>query len=214
VVSASNLESGMLKALRESYESRGYTFFVAPARELLPAFLKSHPPDAIAIGDNENIAFEVTAAHGPHVVEQLKRLRELFRDQPKWRLEVVFKTPQEKENSHINIAAPPRIEEQLQEAEQLATSGHERAALVLAWAALEAATRALEGEPALRPLTPKSVLEHLQSSLTSSAAVRLEPLIRLRNAIVHGDVGTTVKVSEVQALIDEARSVISEKPSA
>jgi hypothetical protein len=86
----------MLKALRESYESRGYTFFVAPARELLPAFLKSHPPDAIAIGDNENIAFEVTAAHGPHVVEQLKRLRELFRDQPKWRLEVVFKTPRKK----------------------------------------------------------------------------------------------------------------------
>lgn len=52
-------ESNVLRNLRRVSEARGMKFYVNPPREVVPDFLGSYQPDAIAVGPNGGTVIEL-----------------------------------------------------------------------------------------------------------------------------------------------------------
>lgn len=77
------------------------------------------------------------------------------------------------------------------------------AALMMAWAALEAISRALLPERLARPQPAGRLVEVLASEglITPSEADPLYRGVELRNAVVHGDLGATVTAEGVDEII-------------
>ena len=201
-------EDQILDVLRQRYEEKGFSFFKYPTRDLLPSFLGDYSPDAIALGRDQNVVIEVKA--GPRYnAMNIARLADLFRGQEKWKFELVV--ADDVEETQIAPPAKESILQELSEAKELAASGHERAALIVAWAALEAAARMATIEPIFRPRTPKSLVELLEREglISFEAAHELRSLADVRNAIVHGDVSRRVDANTIQALSQSVESILA-----
>ena len=63
-MTAMNAERRLLGLIRPEYEAKGYSFFEYPHRDVLPAFLREHQLDAIALGAPRNVAIEVKLHRG------------------------------------------------------------------------------------------------------------------------------------------------------
>jgi uncharacterized protein YutE (UPF0331/DUF86 family) len=94
----------------------------------------------------------------------------------------------------------------------LLESGHERAALVIAWSLLEAIARLVtpQGETTrARPLSPVQAVQTLAEMgyLKEVDARRLRELTSLRNAVVHGGLKTVVPANDVAQLICDLETI-------
>lgn len=200
-----NAERQLLNLIRPQYEAKGYSFYEYPQGDLLPEFLRGYQLDAIALGSPKNVAIEVKRRKGA-ADKTLEKLSRLFQDHPDWELRVVFGNNFE-DDPATEPSSRAEIEKQIDEAESLLKMGHERAALVLAWAALEAASRSVD-ESQIRSRSPSQVLEILEQMgrLEFQRAKTLRGLLTLRNAAVHGDYGATITEADVETVLSAARS--------
>jgi uncharacterized protein YutE (UPF0331/DUF86 family) len=202
-----NVERRLLSLIRSQYEANGYLFYEYPQRDLLPPFLQGHRPDAIALGSPKNVAIEVKL-HRRTSDRALEKLSGLFKDQPDWELRVLYGDDFEIQPASIP-SSQVEIERQIDEAESLLKSGHERAALVLAWAALEAASRSIPSdESQVHSRSPSQVLEILErmGRLEFQRTKVLRGLLALRNAAVHGDYNTAITKADVESVLSAART--------
>ena len=101
------------------------------------------------------------------------------------------------------MPAPSAIENSIQEVLKLRHAGHLTAALMLAWATLEAVGRALLPEQLARPQPAGRLIEVLASEglLTSSEADGLRRAVDVRNAATHGHLEQPVTAQQVDELI-------------
>src|SRR3954447_18305828 len=154
-------EADILRTLRNRYEGRGYTFIARPTGNLVPSFLRGYRPDALAISDRESVVIEVKARRNPEGQKNLAQIAERVAGQPNWKLEIyyagdfprpVYGKPDEAEISRL-----------LEEIRRLKDAGFSRAALVMAWAALEAVARAFrtDDETGSGPMIPTEIVESL-----------------------------------------------------
>ena len=205
-------EHRVLELLRAQYEEKGYAVYLNPGRELIPSFMEGYMPDAIALGDPKNVAIEVKLQRKTESDKHLFAVAERFRNQPKWEFRIVYANEEALEDFASGASTLPAIRSQLDEAESLSNAGHQRAALILAWAALEAVAVSLRGsettgQSAMNPRQMLELLEHLgRISFEQGKTVR--NLIKARNAVVHGNYSQDVEKTDVNAVIAAARNAL------
>src|SRR5687767_2523689 len=88
-MSDSERESDVLATLVPRLEADGYTVYINPPLEMLPPFLKSYRPDAIALGKPTNLAIEIVYS-GPTSGRRVEQLRKLFEGAQGWKLQLHY----------------------------------------------------------------------------------------------------------------------------
>lgn len=206
-------EEVLLGRLRSRYESEGYKFLPHPAAESIPGFLGDYKPDALALKQDEGIVIEVKSGSRSSANHGLSEVARRFSGQAGWRFVVI--SGNEPEAGALAIAPPTRqeIAVQLREVSDLHRMGHPRAALLLAWALLEAVARFIATPTeAAEPLSPIQTVQLLEAYgwVDSAIGSRLRSLASLRNAVAHGDVGVKVDSTEADYLIGQARMLVEQ----
>ncbi|CBS90763.1 hypothetical protein [Azospirillum lipoferum] len=205
-------EAEFLEGLRARYEAEGYTFTIAPESSLLPPFLGSYIPDALARKPGQNIAIEVKRHPTRPADWQLQDIRRLFDGHPDWQLSVVHRAAASGQAVVVPTAPPAAIRRRLEETRALSALGHRRPAFVMAWALLEAAVQ-LVGEAERKPNsahTPGSLIQTLAMNgyIAPATERRMRELTGLRNRIVHGDIEAEPAFGDVEAILSAVEEVL------
>jgi len=201
-------EEAVVQSMVPQLEAEGFSVFVHPSRDMLPDFLSTYHPDAIAYKGDRKIAIEVMAqfqSDSPKV----ERLRKIFSDHPEWELRLVYAPPRNVEEV-IPASSRELIEEHLQRIEGSFESMGATAALLIAWATFEAAARRLTPTNLARAQSPSRLIEVLASEgyITPDEADILRKLSRTRNEIAHGRLDLRSSREQVESLVAITRSVL------
>lgn len=197
----------LLESLVPRYVAEGFTVILHPSPANLPPFMGKYRPDAIALSPNRKLAIEIKS-DVPSSGSHLDRLNEMFVGQPDWELRV-YSLPKFAQERDLAPAAAAAIEDTIAEVAKLRAAGHLAAAMMMAWAALEAVGRALLPKMLARPQPAGRLIEVLASEglVPPSEADRLQRAVDLRNAVVHGDFGAAIPAEQVDDVIDSVRSL-------
>ena len=204
-------ETDLLQVLRREYEERGYTFDIHPTDDRLPAFLRNYRPAAIATSKIESIVIEVKARREAKNEPGLSDIARLVEKEPGWKFKVYYQAATVPRL--YDVPTKKIVTEQITEARKLFDSGHARAAFIMAWAALEAAARAVNVKNERgRVMMPRELVEWLAyAGIIDRAASRaLRDLVTVRNAIVHGAAEVVTKKTDFEFLCSVVQSVINE----
>jgi uncharacterized protein YutE (UPF0331/DUF86 family) len=207
-VSTNVRESDFLEALIPSYEAEGFSVFLHPPREMLPPFMRGYQPDAIALKDDRKIAIEIKRDIGQTTAARIEQLHKMFSGHPEWELRPYY-LPSRPEEEDIQVSDILEIDHALAEVEELKRGGHLRAALMMAWATLEAAGRALLPQNLRRPQPASSLVEVLASEgvITPTEADSLRKTVNLRNAASHGHFALPITERQVDEIVSTARLI-------
>lgn len=205
-------ESTVLRNLQIASEARGERFYVRPPRDVLPDFLGTYQPDAIAVGPAGGTIIQVTPRQDPEAERQLIAVAQKVAGQKGWELRVVYLSPPADETPPIEQPTREQLLAAFQEIEELAAEHHTAAALVTGWAALESLARLASAKSGLKgpdELSPVQAVQRLaeEGYLENEDADRLRAMVKLRNAVVHGDFSTAVPTELVADLLKQLRAV-------
>ncbi len=210
---AASSESRALASLRRAYEARGFTFLAEPPRHAVPDFLGTYRPDAIARGPEGGVIIEVKRGRRKDGEEALADVARRVAGQRGWEFRVVHVNPVQDEPGRIERPTRQQVQAALGEVEALIESGHRTAAFALAWAALEALARLAgsEGAEKERAFAPMQAVQMLAEDgyIESDAAARLRGMVKLRHAVIHGDLSAEVSTEQVKGMLDDLRQAAS-----
>jgi hypothetical protein len=200
-------EADLTRKIAEDYRAKGYDVIVRPRSQELPEPLANFRPDIVARKDGETVIVEVKSRQAlrrePHLEPMVRAVQQV----PGARFELVIAKP--------DIASP--LPEQtrpwrdgeaaaaLDEATRLLEAGHPVAALLLGWAAAEAALRIVAAKENLK--TERNDASYLLNRLVSEGALAnrqyqsLRQALEMRNAVAHGLEPIGLKRSQVRALL-------------
>jgi uncharacterized protein YutE (UPF0331/DUF86 family) len=206
-------EAVVIESLLPRYRAEGFDVYVNPSPSILPPFMQSYRPDAIALKEDKKIAIEVVGSAASSE-PKIKALRSLFADHDDWELRVFYASPNES-NKLLEIASIPAINESIQRVVDLRAAGHLLPALVMAWATFEAVGRALLPNQFQRPQTPARLVEVLGSEgyITPEEADTLRAASQIRNAVVHGQLGSTVGEAMLEDFVAILRTLAKLLPA-
>jgi REase_AHJR-like len=196
-------EGAFLEGLRSRYEAEGFTFTISPDQSMLPPFLGTYIPDALARKSGLNIAIEVKRHQSETTQAQLRDIRRLFDGHPEWQFNVFFVGSGPLPSVTIPAASPSDIRRRMEEVRVLAKQGHHRPAFIMAWSLLEAALQSVEDNTTSKPRTPGTVVQTLAMNgyIAPDIERRMRELIALRNQIVHGDVVAEPSADDVNLVL-------------
>jgi hypothetical protein len=181
-----------LRAVAARYRSRGYDVFVRPDPELLPEAMREIRPDLLARNATESVLVEVKSQPSLRTSGHLRRIAESIEKMPGWRFELVVVNPKIDTSVPVdgNALSRQQISGRIDEAKELAASGHLQAAFVTAWIAAEAVLRRLASEFGLDAAgySPGSLYRVLYSSgvIPKKTYEILDRVMETRNSVVHG----------------------------
>lgn len=207
-------ESDVLRSLRQESEARGLRFQVNPRRELVPEFLGDFQPDAIAWGPEGGIIIEVKSWKNSASEKQLAEISRRVSGQKGWEFRAIYVRPPIDDAPSILKPTQNQLQTAFKEIEALTKGGHQAAALVVAWAALESLARlaSTNGE-ARRPraFSPLQAVQTLaeEGYMENEIADQLREMAKLRNAVVHGDFSVDVPAGQVEGVLDVLRAIAS-----
>jgi len=204
----SKLEEAVFQSMVPKLEAEGFSVFVHPSRDMLPAFLSTYHPDAIAYKGDRKIAIEVMAQFQNNS-PKIEHIRKIFSDHPEWEFRLVYAPPRSIEEV-IPTLSRKLIEEHVHQIEGSFESMGATAALLVAWATFEAAARRLTPTNLARPQSPSRLIEVLASEgyITPDEADILRSLSRLRNEIAHGRLDLKPSRAQVENLVTIIRSLL------
>lgn len=200
----SETELEVLESILPELEADGYEVYIRPNRPLVPKFLETFQPDAIAKRSDSNLVIEV-ALRSPESKKKVEQITKLFERQrslgeipEKWRLRIVSVSP-------ASISVKPAVQQvsaikkRIKKIEELQSQGHLEASLLLCWATFEALGRALQPEKFERAQTPRRLVEVLagEGYLSPLEADHLRTLANKRNGIVHGSFQIKLSNSDI-----------------
>jgi uncharacterized protein YutE (UPF0331/DUF86 family) len=209
------LESNALRNLQKLSEARGLKFYVNPPREIVPEFLGDFRPDAIALGPEGGMVIEVKFQRSPESEQHLAAIARSVSAQKGWEFRAIYLNPASDEMPPIEKPTPEQLQATFREIEELTKGGHRVAAFVRAWAALESLTRLASANGETRSVTslpPIQVIQTLaeEGYLENEAADRLRQMVKLRNAVVHGDLSVDVPAEQLEDLLEQLQAIGSE----
>lgn len=194
----------------ERLRAEGYDVFVDPGPSLVPDFLGSYRPDAVAELEGRKIALEVASRTGASQ-EKLGEVAAIFERHPEWEFRVVWAEPAAGAKP-LPVQTKDQIRAAIAEIEKLRSQSHFRPSFLLGWAALEAAARAV-AEPRLgRAQTPGRLVQVLgeEGYLTPDETDAMRSLVEKRNHLVHGTLDAPVSGEDVDALVRALEAVTAE----
>ena len=182
------------------FAEKGYTVYLQPEPSILPAFMEDFRPDAVALGPRMNFAIEVLTRGLPDVRDRA-RLNEAFKQSDNWELRVHYVDPLV-DKDELAPASPWAIEQSIASVDLMIQRGDAAAALVMAFATLEALGRSLLPEELARPRSVVQVVEHLAfaGEVTPGEADILGRLGALRNKVAHGKLDADIDVEDMKKL--------------
>jgi uncharacterized protein YutE (UPF0331/DUF86 family) len=210
-MSSAPLERQVLENALAELRAEGFDVYVHPSKEMLPPFLRTPAPDAIALRGDEKIAIEVVGGPGHDKVEKIRLA--LPKDSG-WKLRVIGITPQASQPS-LERVSEETIRQTIKSVEQLRDGKWFGPALLMAWATFEALGRSLMETKFSKPQTPGRLIEVLANGgqLTPNESDRLRKLASIRNTLVHGGLNAKVGVSDVDDFIEILESLAGMLPS-
>ena len=207
-----------LEQVAERYRAEGYSVIEDPTPDDLPAFAKDFKVEILAARPDGNVLASAKATSAEFDKDRnLSHYAEVIAGQPGWRYDVFVLGSQSVNPISGDIAdsSDDEIERTLASADHLLIAGFSPQALIVSWAALEAAMRqklrAL-GEKTEWGTSPRSLINELLSSggVTRSEFQELEGFFSMRNAIAHGYSGQRVDPNSVRSLTSIARRLLDE----
>ena len=205
---SSRLETAVFQALLPQLEADGFEVFLHPARTMLPPFLQSYRPDAIALKPGRNLAIEIISSERS-AQPKVESLRELFSNHADWELRVIYAPPRIAEQD-ISISSRELIEDHLPHVIAAYDAIGPAASLLIAWSVFEAAARSLMPEHLGKAQTPARLLETLASDgyITPGEAETLRRLGRLRNEAAHGRLDVTLTRDDLDEIVHITRTIL------
>src|SRR2546423_15428259 len=97
-------EADVLESLLPRYRAEGFNVFVNPSPSILPPFMQTYRPDAVALKPDKKIAIEVVRPGGSSA-EKVRDLQSLFAPQGDWELRVFYVASIPSEEA-VAIASP------------------------------------------------------------------------------------------------------------
>ncbi len=208
----SNAESRIIQDLERTYREQGFSFFSRPKSKMIPSFLGTYIPDALAIKGSEHILIEVKLKQNSTSERMFADLRRKLSGHKGWKLNVVYAAGLLEDDLIIEVPRANLLKERVIESHDLAGAGHTAAAFLLAWATLEATLNfrnktVLKGQ--LR--APGQIVQTLSMNgyIDEATERSLRNLLQLRNKIVHGDLSTTVSGEDIQVILDAVTDILS-----
>jgi uncharacterized protein YutE (UPF0331/DUF86 family) len=200
-------EAEVIESLLPTYQAEGFDVYVNPSPSILPPFMQSYRPDAIALKKDKKIAIEVVGSSG-RSEQKIETLQSLFAGHADWELKVFYASPMSS-NRLVEIASTPAINDSIQRVEDLTEAGHSLPSLVMAWATFEAVGRALLPEQFQRPQTPARLVEVLgaEGYITPEEADTLRTASAIRNAVVHGQLESKVDPKLLEGFVAILRTL-------
>uniref|UniRef100_Q07I63 REase AHJR-like domain-containing protein n=1 Tax=Rhodopseudomonas palustris (strain BisA53) TaxID=316055 RepID=Q07I63_RHOP5 len=185
-------EADLIEVLLPRFQADGYDVYVHPSPSILPPFMRSYRPDAIALKSDKKIAIEVIRSADAGS-KDVRDLQSLFADQSDWELRVIYAPPLSSK-SDLAVASRPLILDTIRRVEELRAAGNRLPALVMAWSTFEAIGRALLPARLGRPQTPARLVEVLASDgiVTPEEAEVLRRASAIRNVVAHGGIDAVV----------------------
>jgi hypothetical protein len=201
----------LLDAVLARYKADGFEVFVHPSDAVLPPFLKGCRPDAVAIGPHKRIAIEIARSNAPS--EKISRMEEIFTKHNDWEFVVLYISPSSSTET-LKTSSRSAIKAAAKQVVQLRDGGHDAAALVIGWSALEAIARVLLADRLARPQPPEHLVEILASDgyLTPDEADSLRSAAAARNAVAHGQLDAQIDPAQLDALISAVRTLVAPLP--
>lgn len=198
-----------------SYRASGYRVTPSPSPNQLPGFLAGYQPDLLAEREGEHVLVEVKTAATPSDDEHYRELAERVQTHPEWRVDLVVLGTSDRLllGGELPVLPASDVERRYEEAHSLAASGHDDAAVLIAWAATEGALRLLAERNAV-PVQRAST-SALLKQLTALGVIAREQydtlwtLYQERNAIAHGFAAQRVPHSAEQ-VIGVGRELLAE----
>jgi hypothetical protein len=211
-MSAATQEISVLETVASQLEAEGYDVYIQPSGPVLPQFLRDHPPDAVALSKERNLAIEVVR-ESPFSKQQMDELRERLSGHKGWELRVYFVSPSQTTGPMEGVSRQI-IEQSIQAVRELAADGRTRPALLLGWATFEALGRALLPEKFVRPQTPARLIEVLAEDghLTPAEADHLRGLADSRNQLTHGGLHLKIVTADVERLVATLETLLTLLP--
>ena len=211
---ASFWASNVLRNLKLSLEAKGMQFFVDPPRNVIPPFLGDYKPDAIALGRDGGIVFEVKRGPNMGANRRVADISERVSREKGWEFRAIYLTPPADRLPDIPVPTWQQLQRALGEVEALATGGHQGAALLAGWSALEAMAhlaRANSGSAAPKPLSPLQAVQALaeEGYVEANVATRLRGFATTRNAVAHGNLSVEVTQEQAESLLQDLRSIFT-----
>ena len=215
-------EEGKIKELYREYLSKGYRVVAQPKNNELPNFMRSlkYRPDLIAYGENENFVIEVKTSRSISDANKLTDVADTVRSQKGWDFILVMTNPQQKEfeNDKESSFELENAHSHLKEAEALIEVDKQgqftRAALLIAWAGLEAALRYSLSElyHRDRPLNLTSLIRDstIYGVISRDDSDTIEAIMRKRNSVTHGYGGLVPTEEDIQKIINIGRRILLE----
>ena len=198
-----------LQATAEQYRREGYDVEIEPRLDFLPGLR----PDLVARKDGENRVIEVKS-RSALASRSASDIARIVRAQPGWSFDLVLVGEPERVDSPDGSLPLDRdsVARRADEAEQALAAGHIAAALLLAWAAWEAAVRVLidaeePGSVAATGLGEVRDQARFRGFVSSDEYDRLKEMRRFRNAIAHGFSVSAFSEELVRELIAMARTI-------
>lgn len=208
----SGLERTVLESLLPTLEAEGYHVFVEPPPFVLPPFMGSYRPDAVALKPGKNIAIEVISPVRSGT-GKAKKLQELFSPHRDWEFRIYYAPPRNVDPV-IAVADKESIQRVVANLSQIRETAGGVPALLTAWAALEAVGRVLVPNLLARPQTPLRLLEVLASEgyLAPDEADAMREIVHLRNRVAHGHFRDAVTGAHLDRITETIRTLVTMWP--
>jgi uncharacterized protein YutE (UPF0331/DUF86 family) len=204
-----------IQAVAQQYRDGGYTVFVRPHDDAVPAFAKDHGVDILAKKGDENVIVQVALNRDDFARRpQWQRLAEMANAASGWRFDLVVLEPETQIDRAAAEAREPSDKEialMLDRAERMLNTGDVESACVYAWGALEAAMRRVRDEAQLHGRnTPREIMGALYSNgfLAKQEFDLLRSSFQVRTQVVHGLVHAKIDPAMVHSVIEIARRLI------
>ncbi len=199
--------------IAEDYKKRGYDVTIAPSPKNLPPFLSNFTPDIVALSHSESVVIAIKSFHKSRPTNYWRELANTIQNHPGWRFELVIDSRREPPPS----IAPEQISRLLEEGQRLTKENILDAALLVTWAATEAAMRLASKvyEVELPDYRPTTVVSRLYTDgiLEREEYEFLMSCIKIRNSYAHGYRGETIQPGFIQRLNEIASRLLAANPT-
>jgi hypothetical protein len=211
-----------VEQIARQYRSEGYAVITHPDKDHLPGFAVGFDVDLLATRGDERVLVQIKSDRAKLQEDpRIPRLAEIANKEPGWRYDVIVLNEGDPFQRLTRGAREPsneEIEQSLRHVESLLQAGDARAALVFAWATLEAAMRhvASSAELSMPRTTPAELIRMLYGIgvLTRTEFELLRDSLRVRTEIVHGLVSSEVNPDLVPGVVGVTRRLLSGKVEA
>ena len=167
-------EADMLEDLLPRYQAEGFEVFLHPSPSILPPFMQSYRPDAVALRSDKKIAIEVIRSSGASA-EKMRKLESLFAPHKDWELRVLYVSPLPSEK--IRPSPPPS---RRHDSATAATHTEDQPGRAKASAQPQLCTVSVHSQLQNRPQPPPCLTRQVRPLVKSSRSARSIVCCRLK----------------------------------